>query len=90
MLRAHVYIKGSVQGVFYRVWTKRCAQGLLLTGWVRNMEDGRVEAVFEGPKEKVEEMVEKCKKGPKFSKVEHIDVLYEKATREFGGFEITS
>ncbi|MEK7111691.1 MAG: acylphosphatase [Patescibacteria group bacterium] len=87
-VRAHVYIEGSVQGVFYRDWTRRLAQGLRLTGWVRNLEDGRVEAVFEGLKATVDAVVDKCKEGPKLAEVKHIDVIWEKATKEFRNFEV--
>lgn len=61
-----------------------------LTGWVRNLDDGRVEAVFEGTKKNLEKIIEKCKTGPRFSKVTHIDVVWEKSTGEFESFEITS
>ena len=88
IVRAHVFIEGRVQGVFYRDWTVRAAQGLQLTGWVRNLADGRVEVIFEGSKGKVEEMIEKCEGGPKLAGVEHIDVSWEKATGEFESFEI--
>lgn len=88
MIRAHIFIEGRVQGVFYRDWTRRTAQSLGLTGWVKNLADGRVEAVFEGVKEKIEEMVEKCNESPYHAGVEHIDVSWEKATKEFGIFEI--
>lgn len=88
MVRAHVFIKGQVQGVFYRAWTLRQAQGLRLTGWVRNLADGRVEAVFEGEKEGVEEMIAKCRQGPQLAGVDHIDVNWEKATGEFAEFDI--
>lgn len=88
LVRAHLFIKGRVQGVLFRDWTLREAQGKRLTGWVRNLTDGRVEAVFEGPREKVEEMVEKCREGPSAASVEHIDVFWEEATGEFKRFEI--
>ncbi len=88
-VRAHVFIEGRVQGIFYRMWTREQAQKLGLVGWVRNLEDGRVEAVFEGPKDKVEKMVKKCHKGPHPAGIEHIDVSWEKATGEFSIFEIT-
>ena len=88
-VRAHVFIEGRVQGVFYRVWIREQAQELGLSGWVRNLEDGRVEAVFEGPRDKLEKMVKKCYKGPQLAGIEHIDVNWEKATGEFGTFEIT-
>ena len=87
-VRAHVFIEGRVQGVFYRDWTRKTALGLGLTGWVRNLADGRVEAVFEAHKSDVEEMIEKCSKGTRISKVEHMDVNWEESTREFEGFEI--
>ncbi len=87
-VRAHVYIEGRVQGVFYRDWTRGLARGLGITGWVRNLEDGRVEALFEGSKGKVEEMIEKCKEGPRLAGVGHIDVIWEKATKEYRNFEV--
>ena len=74
--RAHVIVTGKVQGVFYRMNTEHKANELGLKGWVRNKPDGTVEAVFEGPEDKVEEMVEWCRKGPIGSKVE--DVRIEK------------
>lgn len=86
--RTHVFVEGRVQAVSYRYWVLRQAQALRLTGWVKNLEDGRVEAVFEGPKGKVEMMLEKCKKGSMLAKVKHIDVIWEKATEEFTSFEI--
>lgn len=89
-VRAHVFIEGRVQGVFYRVWTRGEAEKLGLTGWVRNLADGRVEAVFEGPKESAEEMIEKCKQGPQIAGVKHLDVIWEDATGEFNNFEIVA
>ncbi|MEA1998313.1 MAG: acylphosphatase, partial [Euryarchaeota archaeon] len=59
-VRAHVFVKGKVQGVLFRYTTRGEANMRALKGWVRNMSDGRVEAVFEGDKEKVDEMVEYC------------------------------
>jgi acylphosphatase len=87
-VRAHVYIEGRVQGVFFRDWTLRQAQGLRLTGWVRNLGDGRVEVVLEGLKATVEVMVEKCKEGPELAKIKHTDVIWEKATKEYRNFEV--
>jgi acylphosphatase len=88
-VKAHIFIEGMVQGIFYRMWTREQAQKLGLAGWVRNLEDGRVEAVFEGPKDKVEKMVKKCHKGPNLAGIEHVDVNWEEATGELGTFEIT-
>lgn len=87
-VRAHVFISGRVQGVFYRDWTRKTAISLGLTGWVRNLSDGRVEAIFEGQKKKIEEMIKKCKEGSKVASVEHMDVNWEEASGEFDGFEI--
>ena len=87
-LRAHIFIEGQVQGVFYRVWCKKQASKHDLCGWVRNTDDGRVEVVAEGEKNKLTKLIELVKEGPKFAKVENVDVAYEKATGEFDSFEI--
>lgn len=88
VIRAHIFVEGRVQGVFYRAWTRENASKLGLTGWVKNLADGRVEAVFEGEKKKVEEMVKKCQEGSRAAKPTHVDVNMEEATGEFEGFEI--
>ena len=62
-VRAHVIISGKVQGVFFRAETRRTAVQLGLHGWVRNMADGNVEAVFEGPQRAVDRAVEWCRRG---------------------------
>ena len=87
-VRAHFYIKGLVQGVSYRAWTQNTAQKVGLTGWVRNLEDGRIEAIIEGDRDRARELIKLIKKGPKLAKVEHIDVCWEEATGEFDSFEI--
>ena len=86
--RAHVFVTGRVQGVFFRTETARLAQMLGLTGWVRNLDDGRVEAVFEGEKENVEKAIEFCKHGPAGAHVEDLDVKLEGWNGEFQGFII--
>ena len=86
--RVHVWVSGIVQGVFFRANTKDLALRLGVNGWVRNLPDGRVEAVFEGEEEKVKEMIEFCKKGPPGSRVDEIDVKEEKYKGEFNSFEI--
>ena len=88
VVRAHVFIEGRVHGIGFRYWVRKSAPGLNLTGWVKNLADGRVEAVFEGPKKDVEEMIRKCKRGPMLAGVKHIDVNWEKATGEFEEFII--
>jgi acylphosphatase len=86
--RAHIFVSGFVQGVFFRSNTQERARQLGLKGWVRNLEDGRVEAVFEGEKEKVLKMIEWAERGPEFAKVENIEVNWEEYKGEFDDFEI--
>lgn len=85
---AHVYISGFVQGVGYRHFVKRKAQEIGLTGWVKNLPDGRVEAVFQGSKENIEEMILLCRKGPFLSEVEDVEVEWEEAEKEYNNFDI--
>jgi acylphosphatase len=84
MKRARVRVNGSVQGVFFRVETRDRARSLGVSGWVRNLQDGAVEAVFEGPEERVESMVEWCRRGPAGARVESVDVDWEDPVREEG------
>jgi len=86
--RAHLQISGRVQGVFFRARTIDIATKIGLTGWVRNSPDGRVEAVFEGDKERVEEAIEWCRNGPSYAQVSDVDIKWEEPTGEFSGFEI--
>ncbi|HDH41612.1 MAG TPA: acylphosphatase [Candidatus Altiarchaeales archaeon] len=88
IVRAHVYISGRVQGVFFRSNTRNMAEKLDLTGWVRNLPDGRVEAVFEGEESDVKEMIEWCHKGPTYASVSDVEVKFDKPTGEFDRFEI--
>jgi acylphosphatase len=87
--RAHVFISGRVQGVSFRWYTQHMAQRLGLTGWVRNMWDGRVEAVFEGPAQAVQKAIDWAHHGEPPARVERVDVTYETATGEFKDFRIT-
>jgi acylphosphatase len=88
-VRAHVRVSGRVQGIFFRQRTADKAEGVGVTGWVRNLEDGRVEAVFEGEKEAVEQVVEFCKRGPPRAIVSAVDVAWEAFAGEFSGFQVT-
>jgi acylphosphatase len=88
-VRAHVIVSGRVQGVFFRMETKRAADRYGVSGWVRNKRDGTVEAIFEGDQESVNLSLEWCKEGPPYSKVTNIDVKWNNYTGEFQGFEIT-
>ncbi len=87
-IRIYVLVSGKVQGVFFRSGTKKRADELRLKGWVRNLDDGRVEAVFEGEQEKVEKMVEWCRKGTDYADVQNIQVISEKYTGEFEDFSV--
>jgi acylphosphatase len=87
LIRAHVLISGRVQGVGYRYATVDTASQLKLTGWVRNLPDSRVEAVFEGTREVVEEMVRWCHIGPPAAVVQNVVVEYEKP-EGLRGFEV--
>lgn len=86
--RAHVYISGKVQGVFFRDSMCRQAARLNAFGWVSNLPDGRVEAVVEGRAGAVEHLIEWCRKGPAQAVVEDVKVDYQTATGEFNGFEV--
>ena len=88
MKRIRIYISGLVQGVFFRAATRRAATELNLTGWVRNMEDGRVEAVLEGADADVEKMLAWCKVGPPAAKVEKVTTAEEHYTGGFTDFSI--
>lgn len=77
MIRKHLFIKGVVQGVFYRASTRKEAERVGVTGWVRNLSDGRVEAVFEGEDEEVKRMEEFCWQGPPQAEVEDIQIFTE-------------
>lgn len=102
-MTVHLKIYGRVQGVFFRRNAKIEAEKLGIGGWVRNRQslrsspakpdagldaDGSVEIMAEGEKEKIDQFVKWCKKGPPFSKVEKVEVDFPKSEEAFGGFEI--
>ncbi len=84
--RAHVFVSGLVQGVLFRHNTKRQAQSLVVKGWIRNLPDGRVEAVFEGEETAVKALVDYCRHGPPYARVENVEVNYEGYKGEFIDF----
>lgn len=86
--RVHLYISGRVQGVYYRGFTQEVAESLGLTGWVRNLPDRRVEAVFEGEREAIEKAILKCKQGPPASRITDVDVTWENHKEGFSDFTI--
>ena len=88
LVRAYVRIYGIVQGVFFRANTRRVAKRLGLKGYVRNLPDGSVEAVFEGERDKVEKAIEWCRRGPPLARVERVEVKYEEYRGEYDDFYI--
>ena len=79
MKRAHVFVTGTVQGVWFREATRAKARELNVKGWVRNLPDGRVEAVFEGTPFAVDSLVTWCSQGPEGARVRHVDASEEPA-----------
>ena len=75
--RVHVLIEGRVQGVCFRAFTRDEARARGLTGWVRNLPDGRVEALFEGDQRLLEEMLAWCRQGPRYSYVDHVEADWQ-------------
>jgi acylphosphatase len=88
-IRAHVFVSGRVQGVFFRSETRYEAKRRKVDGWVRNMSDGRVEAVFEGEKEDVKKVIDFCRRGPLGARVMKIDVRWEDYIGEFKDFKVS-
>ncbi len=87
-VRAHIYVTGKVQGVYFRQNTKQVASKHGITGWVRNLDDGRVEAIFEGEEMSINKVIEWCHIGPSKAHVDNVDVKFEKYAGEFANFDI--
>lgn len=87
-IRVHLLISGIVQGVNFRYYTRETAKRLNLTGWVRNLPDGRVEAVAEGDESAIEKFIEWCKHGPSSARVDNVEIKRERYTGEFKEFKI--
>jgi len=87
-IRAHLYIEGRVQGVFFRACTQEEAQKRALTGWVKNLYDGRVEAVFEGEEQDVQSMIKWCHSGPAHAVVAEVSVEIEEYEGEYHDFSV--
>jgi acylphosphatase len=85
--RAHVFVSGRVQGVSFRDATRSQAEQLGLSGWVRNTQDGQVEAVFEGDPDAVQQIIEWCKSGPSSADVEDVSVENEQPVN-LSGFKV--
>lgn len=85
---ANIIVSGKVQGVYYRKFTQENATRLGLVGFARNMPDGRVEVVAEGPRGNIEELIEMLHSGPAFARVEDVDVRWSSPSGEFSAFGI--
>ena len=88
-IRKRVLISGIVQGVFFRAYTRDSARKAGVSGWVRNLPDGRVEAAFEGHSDRVQEVVDWCWKGSPGSRVDRVDIIDESPKGESGDFAIS-
>ncbi len=86
--RVNLYVKGRVQGVWYRAFTKKSADHLSVKGWVQNNLDGSVSVVAEGEEGDLEMFINKCYEGPPASNVEHIDINWSEAVGDFEDFKI--
>jgi len=86
--QAHLYIKGDVIGIGFRAWTKIQGKIIGVTGWVKNNEEGFVEAVVQGDEEKVNQMVETVKRGPPVSRVEDVEIYWQDPKEVFEEFSI--
>ncbi len=87
-VRVHVLIEGRVQGVFFRAATRDEARARGLSGWVRNLADGRVEAVFEGDKPVVENMLVWCRKGPPYAYVDQVEEEWQPCQGDLTDFRV--
>lgn len=88
MKQVHLFISGSVQGVGFRYFIKSHAKKYSVVGWVSNMPDGRLEAVFQGEESALKELVEKCRKGPFLAEVKNLELQEEEAVDSFADFEV--
>ena len=89
MRRLHLFVSGRVQGVFFRASTRDKARSLGLTGWVRNLADGRVEGLFEGGESDLVQMLEWCRTGPAGSAPDKLEPTWSEYRGEFKDFRIS-
>ncbi len=87
--QVHILVSGMVQGVFFRYSTVRRARELGLTGWVRNLTDGRVEILAQGEKKKLDQLVDWSRRGPAGARVSKIELFREKSKLTFSSFKIS-
>jgi acylphosphatase len=89
LVAADILVTGMVQGVGYRFFTQRAAEELCLSGWVRNLSDGRVQAEVEGPRARVEELLARLRVGPRLSSVTDVAVTWKAASGTMRGFTVS-
>ncbi len=87
-VQKHLFLEGRVQGVGFRYFTRISAGNHDVKGWVKNLPDGRVEAVLQGDSESVEEMVKKMKSGPSAARIKNVEVIDETPVEDFYTFEV--
>jgi acylphosphatase len=87
-VRLHLWVSGLVQGVFFRSAVQEQAYAVGVTGWVRNLPDGRVEMVLEGDRDAVEQVVVFCRRGPPYARVEGVEVRKEEYRGDLLGFAV--
>jgi acylphosphatase len=88
LVRVRVFAGGRVQGVAYRFFSEKCAGMMGITGWARNLPDGRVEVLAEGSGENIEAFLERLREGPRLARVDSFDVRREVSTGEFRDFQV--
>ena len=86
--RLHALVEGMVQGVGFRYFVTIYAEELQLTGWVRNLWDGRVEVVAEGPRNALESLLRHLQEGPRGAQVANVEATWQVATNEFNNFRV--
>jgi len=87
-VRFHIFVSGRVQGVFFRTSAQEKAGEFHVSGWAKNLPDGRVEIVCEGEDENIKQFIEWCRQGPSLAQVESVESKKENWTEEFERFEI--
>lgn len=90
MQQAHIFISGFVQGVGFRQFIKRLAGEKQIAGWARNTQDGRVEAVFQGREQDIDQLIQHLRKGPMLAGVKHIVIEWEEAKNQLQSFEVVN
>lgn len=86
--RVHVFVSGRVQGVAFRYYAVKWAKELELTGWIRNLDDGRIESLAEGEKSKLEKYLDFLKTGPRLARVDQVEIDWQQYKGEFADFQI--